>query len=53
MPQLYASDDVLWETFYRSYVETYLKRDIKDLTQVVDEMGALGALGTLRHEGCN
>ena len=47
MPQLYASDDVPWETFYRSYVETYLKRDIKDLTQVVDEMGALGALGTV------
>ena len=38
MPQLYASDDVPWETFYRSYVETYLKRDIKDLTQVADEM---------------
>gem|GEM_PF-4181905 len=47
MPQLYASDDVPWETFYRSYVETYLKRDIKDLTQVADEMGALGALGTV------
>jgi len=38
MPQLYASDDVPWEMFYRSYVETYLKRDIKDLTQVADEM---------------
>ena len=38
MPRLYAALDVPWETFYRSYVETYLKRDIKDLTQVADEM---------------
>jgi len=27
-----------WETYYRSYIDTYLKRDIKDLTQVADEM---------------
>ena len=38
MPQLYAGGDVPWEIFYRSYVDTYLKRDIKDLTQVADEM---------------
>lgn len=37
MPALY-SDDIDWETFYKSYVNTYLHRDIKDLTQVADEM---------------
>ena len=38
MPRLYADKRVDWETYYRSYVDTYLKRDIKDLTQVADEM---------------
>ncbi|MDD2534666.1 MAG: ATP-binding protein, partial [Eubacteriales bacterium] len=38
MPRLYANEAVDWETYYRSYVDTYLKRDIKDLTQVADEM---------------
>ena len=38
MPELYANPAVDWETYYRSYVDTYLKRDIKDLTQVADEM---------------
>jgi len=38
MPRLYAQPDTDWETYYRSYVETYLQRDIKDLTQVADEL---------------
>lgn len=38
MPELYANDNVDWETYYRSYVETYLQRDVRDLTQVADEM---------------
>ena len=38
MPKLYADERVDWETYYRSYVDTYLKRDIRDLTQVADEM---------------
>lgn len=38
MPRLYAGDSIDLETFYRSYTDTYLKRDIKDLTQVADEM---------------
>ena len=37
MPALYA-DEIDWETYYKSYVNTYLNRDIKDLTQVADEM---------------
>lgn len=38
MPALYADSNVDWETYYRSYVDTYLQRDIRDLTQVSDEM---------------
>jgi predicted AAA+ superfamily ATPase len=37
MPKLYADEAVDSETYYRSYIDTYLKRDIKDLTQVADE----------------
>ena len=38
MPELYADGNVDWETYYRSYVDTYLQRDIRDLAQVTDEM---------------
>ena len=38
MPALWANDQTDWETYYRSYVNTYLQRDIKDLTQVADEL---------------
>lgn len=38
MPELYADDNVDWELYYRSYVDTYLQRDIRDLVQVADEM---------------
>lgn len=37
MPALYTNDIDL-ETYYKSYVNTYLQRDIRDLTQVADEM---------------
>ena len=38
MPELYADEHMDWETYYRSYVDTYLQRDIRDLAQVADEM---------------
>lgn len=38
MPALYAGTPIDWETYYRSYVATYLLRDLRDLTQVADEM---------------
>ena len=38
MPELYADETVDWEIYYRSYVNTYLQRDIRELTQVGDEM---------------
>lgn len=37
MPALHASEQSV-ERFYASYVDTYVHRDIKDLTQVADEM---------------
>lgn len=38
MPELYADENVDWETYYRSYTDTYLQRDIRDFAQVADEM---------------
>lgn len=38
MPELYADTNMDWETYYRSYVNTYLQRDIRGLAQVADEM---------------
>ena len=38
MPELYAEENIDWEIYYRSYVDTYLQRDIRNLTQVADEM---------------
>ena len=38
MPELWSDLGIDWETYYRSYVNTYLQRDIHDLTQVADEM---------------
>ena len=38
MPELYAEPGIDWETYYRSYVNTYLQRDIHDLAQVANEM---------------
>lgn len=37
MPAIYA-ENVDLEAYYKSYVNTYLQRDIRDLTQVADEM---------------
>ncbi|MBC6678700.1 ATP-binding protein [Zhenpiania hominis] len=38
MPELYADKNMDLETYYRSYVDTYLQRDIRDLAQVADQM---------------
>jgi len=37
-PALYSEDAPDLEDFYRAYIDTYLRRDIKDLSQVGDEM---------------
>lgn len=38
MPALYEDSKIDTELYYSSYVDTYLQRDIRDLTQVADEM---------------
>lgn len=38
MPEFYVNEKMNTETYYRSYIDTYLQRDINDLTQVADEM---------------
>jgi uncharacterized protein len=38
MPALYAEDNMNTDIFFSSYVQTYLARDVRDLTQVGDEL---------------
>jgi predicted AAA+ superfamily ATPase len=38
MPAMYGGDAPDRETYYASYVNTYLQRDVRDLTQVADEL---------------
>ena len=37
MPALYV-DDVDWNFYYSSYTKTYIERDVKELSQVADEL---------------
>lgn len=37
-PELNSNPDMDWETFYKSYLRTYIQRDIKDLSAVKNEM---------------
>lgn len=41
MPRLYENEAVDRAQYYESYLETYISRDIKDLTQVADETAFL------------
>ncbi len=41
MPRLYENESVDREQYYESYIETYISRDIKDLSQVGDETAFL------------
>ena len=38
MPELCANEDFDWQLFYGAYVKTYIERDVRDLTQVGDEI---------------
>ena len=40
-PRLYENPGVDRKNFYESYLETYISRDVKDLTQVADELSFL------------
>lgn len=37
MPDLYASE-IDWQIFYSSYTKTYIERDVRELTQIGDEV---------------
>jgi predicted AAA+ superfamily ATPase len=45
MPRLYETDNVDRDEYYESYLETYISRDIKDLSQVGDELSFLNFIG--------
>lgn len=45
MPRLYEAPDTDREEYFESYLETYISRDIKDLTQVADELSFLKFIG--------
>lgn len=38
MPELYLNEDYSWQMFYGAYVKTYIERDVRELTQVADEV---------------
>lgn len=38
MPDLLANLDFDWQIFYAAYVKTYIERDVRELTQVGDEV---------------
>jgi predicted AAA+ superfamily ATPase len=38
MPELYANRDFDWQMFYGAYVRTYIERDVRELTQIGDEL---------------
>lgn len=38
MPELYANENFDWQIFYGAYVKTYIERDVRELTQVGDEV---------------
>ena len=38
MPELVANEEINWQNYYASYTKTYIERDVRDLTQVGDEV---------------
>jgi len=38
MPELIANPDYDWRTFYGAYTRTYIERDVRELTQIGDEV---------------
>jgi hypothetical protein len=46
-PRLYENPDVDRKQFYESYLETYISRDIKDLTQIADEIAFLSFMNVV------
>ena len=53
MPRLYESSNVDQYEYSESYLETYISRDIKDLTQVGDELAFLNFIGIVAARTAN
>ena len=47
MPRLYENENVDRDQYYESYLETYISRDIKDLTQIADETAFLNFMSAV------
>ncbi|MCD8133886.1 MAG: DUF4143 domain-containing protein [Clostridiales bacterium] len=47
MPRLYENEDVDQSQYYESYLETYISRDIRGLSQVADELTFLNFMGVV------
>lgn len=45
MPRIYELDNVDRDEYFESYLETYISRDIRDLSQVADELSFLNFIG--------
>jgi uncharacterized protein len=37
-PRIYQADDSMRDIFYRSYVQTYIQRDVKDILNITNEL---------------
>lgn len=38
MPEMYVNEDMDWQMFYSAYTRSYIERDVRELTQVGDEV---------------
>lgn len=47
MPRLYEDESVDRSQYYESYLETYISRDVKELSQVADETAFLNFMGII------
>lgn len=47
MPRLYENESIDRAQYYESYIETYISRDVKDLSQIGDEMTFLNFLSVV------
>ena len=46
-PKLYPADDIYWESFYESYLQTYIERDIRTLSAIHKELDFLKFMRSL------
>jgi predicted AAA+ superfamily ATPase len=45
LPRVYEADNVTRDEYYESYLETYVSRDVRELSQVADELSFLSFIG--------